>query len=46
VLERRGAEHQGPVSYPGSYLEYVTSTGREAPGYTWPSGPKVSVTVR
>jgi ATPase subunit of ABC transporter with duplicated ATPase domains len=32
VLELAGAEHRGPVFYPGSYLEYVQSTGREAPG--------------
>jgi ATPase subunit of ABC transporter with duplicated ATPase domains len=32
VLELGGAEHREPVFYPGSYLEYVESTGREAPG--------------
>jgi len=32
VLELGGAEHQGPVAYPGSYPEYVARTGREAPG--------------
>jgi ATPase subunit of ABC transporter with duplicated ATPase domains len=32
VLELSGAEHQGPMVYQGSYLEYVQKTGREAPG--------------
>ena len=32
VLELGGEEHQGPEFYPGSYLEYVAKTGREAPG--------------
>jgi ATPase subunit of ABC transporter with duplicated ATPase domains len=32
VLELGGAEHQGPMIYQGSYLEYVHKTGREAPG--------------
>jgi ATPase subunit of ABC transporter with duplicated ATPase domains len=32
VLELGGEEHLGPMVYPGSYLEYVAKTGREAPG--------------
>ena len=32
VLELGGEEHQEPMVYPGSYVEYVASTGREAPG--------------
>jgi ATPase subunit of ABC transporter with duplicated ATPase domains len=32
VLELGGEEHQGPLAYGGSYLEYVHNTGREAPG--------------
>jgi ATPase subunit of ABC transporter with duplicated ATPase domains len=32
VLELGGEEHSGPLAYPGSYLEYVENTGREAPG--------------
>jgi ATPase subunit of ABC transporter with duplicated ATPase domains len=32
VLELGGEEHEGPMVYGGSYLEYVESTGREAPG--------------
>jgi ATPase subunit of ABC transporter with duplicated ATPase domains len=32
VLELGGSEHQGPMVYTGSYLEYVQDTGREAPG--------------
>jgi len=32
VLELGGSEHQGPMIYTGSYLEYVQDTGREAPG--------------
>jgi ATPase subunit of ABC transporter with duplicated ATPase domains len=32
VLELSGEEHDGPVTYGGSYVEYVERTGREAPG--------------
>jgi ATPase subunit of ABC transporter with duplicated ATPase domains len=32
VLELGGDEHEGPLLYGGSYLEYVEKTGREAPG--------------
>jgi ATPase subunit of ABC transporter with duplicated ATPase domains len=32
VLELAGDEHDGPVLYGGSYVEYVEKTGREAPG--------------
>jgi ATPase subunit of ABC transporter with duplicated ATPase domains len=32
VLELAGEEHDGPVTYGGSYVEYVNRTGREAPG--------------
>jgi ATPase subunit of ABC transporter with duplicated ATPase domains len=32
VLELAGDEHDRPVTYGGSYVEYVESTGREAPG--------------
>jgi ATPase subunit of ABC transporter with duplicated ATPase domains len=32
VLELGGEEHPQPVAYPGTYVEYVASTGREAPG--------------
>jgi len=32
VLELGGEEHDGPLVYGGSYLEYVEKTGREAPG--------------
>jgi ATPase subunit of ABC transporter with duplicated ATPase domains len=32
VLELGGSEHLGPMVYPGSYVEYVQKTGREAPG--------------
>jgi ATPase subunit of ABC transporter with duplicated ATPase domains len=32
VLELGGEEHEGPMKYPGTYAEYVESTGREAPG--------------
>ena len=32
VLELGGEEHEGPMLYPGTYLEYVEKTGREAPG--------------
>jgi len=32
VLELGGEEHAGPMKYPGTYVEYVESTGREAPG--------------
>jgi len=32
VLELGGEEHEGPLVYGGSYLEYVEKTGREAPG--------------
>jgi ATPase subunit of ABC transporter with duplicated ATPase domains len=32
VLELGGEEHEGPLLYGGSYLEYVEKTGREAPG--------------
>lgn len=32
VLELGGEEHAGPMVYPGSYVEYVEKTGREAPG--------------
>jgi len=32
VLELGGEEHAGPMKYPGTYQEYVESTGREAPG--------------
>ncbi|HYH08825.1 MAG TPA: ABC-F family ATP-binding cassette domain-containing protein [Thermoanaerobaculia bacterium] len=32
VLELAGDEHDGPVTYGGSYVEYVERTGREAPG--------------
>jgi ATPase subunit of ABC transporter with duplicated ATPase domains len=32
VLELAGEEHDGPLTYGGSYIEYVERTGREAPG--------------
>ena len=32
VLELGGEEHDGPLAFGGSYLEYVEKTGREAPG--------------
>jgi len=32
VLELAGEEHEGHLAYPGTYAEYVESTGREAPG--------------
>ena len=32
VLELGGDGHDDPVTYGGSYAEYVESTGREAPG--------------
>ncbi|HEX7704834.1 MAG TPA: ABC-F family ATP-binding cassette domain-containing protein [Thermoanaerobaculia bacterium] len=32
VLELAGDEHDGPLTYGGSYVEYVNRTGREAPG--------------
>ena len=32
VLELAGDEHDGPLTYGGSYVEYVERTGREAPG--------------
>jgi ATPase subunit of ABC transporter with duplicated ATPase domains len=32
VLELAGDEHAGPLTYGGSYVEYVERTGREAPG--------------
>ncbi len=32
VLELAGEEHDRPLAFPGSYVEYVASTGREAPG--------------
>lgn len=32
VLELAGDEHDRPLTYGGSYVEYVESTGREAPG--------------
>ena len=32
VLELAGEEHEGPMLFSGSYLEYVEKTGREAPG--------------
>jgi ATPase subunit of ABC transporter with duplicated ATPase domains len=32
VLELAGDEHDGPLTYGGSYVEYVEKTGREAPG--------------
>jgi ATPase subunit of ABC transporter with duplicated ATPase domains len=32
VLELAGDEHDGPMLYGGSYVEYVEKTGREAPG--------------
>lgn len=32
VLELAGDEHDRPVTWGGSYLEYVQATGREAPG--------------
>ncbi|MBK8792013.1 MAG: ABC-F family ATP-binding cassette domain-containing protein [Holophaga sp.] len=32
VLELAGEEHEGPMLFQGSYLEYVEKTGREAPG--------------
>jgi ATPase subunit of ABC transporter with duplicated ATPase domains len=32
VLELGGQEHAGPMAFPGSYVEYVERTGREAPG--------------
>ena len=32
VLELAGEEHDRPLSFPGSYAEYVARTGREAPG--------------
>jgi len=32
VLELAGEEHDRPITYPGTYVEYVERTGREAPG--------------
>jgi len=32
VLELAGEEHDRPLAFPGSYVEYVARTGREAPG--------------
>jgi len=32
VLELAGDEHDRPLTYGGSYVEYVDKTGREAPG--------------
>ena len=32
VLELAGEEHEGPLTYGGTYSEYVERTGREAPG--------------
>src|SRR6187431_1325890 len=32
VLELAGDEHDRPLTYGGSYIEYVEKTGREAPG--------------
>jgi ATPase subunit of ABC transporter with duplicated ATPase domains len=32
VLELGGEEHEAPMIFNGSYLEYVENTGREAPG--------------
>ena len=32
VLELGGEEHDAPMAFPGTYAEYVESTGREAPG--------------
>ena len=32
VLELGGEEHEGPMLFGGSYLEYVEKMGREAPG--------------
>ena len=32
VLELAGDEHDGPLTYGGSYVEYVERTGRDAPG--------------
>jgi len=32
VLELAGEEHDRPVTFPGTYVEYVERTGREAPG--------------
>jgi len=32
VLELAPEEHEGPLAYQGSYIEYVEATGREAPG--------------
>ena len=32
VLELAGEEHDRPLVFPGSYVEYVARTGREAPG--------------
>ena len=32
VLELAGEEHDRPVTFPGTYAEYVERTGREAPG--------------
>jgi ATPase subunit of ABC transporter with duplicated ATPase domains len=32
VLELGGEEHEGPLLFGGSYLEYVDKMGREAPG--------------
>jgi ATPase subunit of ABC transporter with duplicated ATPase domains len=32
VLELAGDDHNGPLTYGGSYVEYVERTGREAPG--------------
>jgi len=32
VLELGGEEHEGPMAFGGSYLEYVERMGREAPG--------------
>ena len=32
VLELGGEEHEAPMAFSGSYVEYVEKTGREAPG--------------
>ena len=32
VLELAGEEHDRPMTFGGSYVEYVERTGREAPG--------------
>jgi ATPase subunit of ABC transporter with duplicated ATPase domains len=32
VLELAGEEHDRPMTFGGSYIEYVERTGREAPG--------------